>query len=168
MPGFRDCIKEVWDKRVPDNHNPMGVLHIKLCRAAKALIKWSKSLMNQIKVALAICREVIAQLEKAQEVRSLSIQERELIKQLKHRILGLAAIHKSQARQRSRMIWLQKGDANTKLFHLMANSRKKKNHIRSLQSENGVAFSQADKHKVIFNHFPHHMGSYNPRSCSLN
>jgi hypothetical protein len=50
----------------------------------------------------------------------------------------------------------------------MANSRKKKNHIQSLQSKNGVAFSQANKHKVIFNHFLHHMGSYNPRSCSLN
>jgi hypothetical protein len=98
----------------------------------------------------------------------LTQQERRVIKLLKSWILGLAAIHKSRARQSSRLTWLQKGDANTRYFHLMANAGKKKNFIHSLHADNGMVFTQADKHQVIFNHFLHHIGSYNPRACTLN
>jgi hypothetical protein len=146
----------------------MGVLHIKLSSMAKALHKWSKTLIPQSKVALVICREIIDQLEKAQECRVITPQEQTLIKHLKHIILGLAAICKSRARQKSRLTWPQQGDVNTKYFHMMANSRKKKNFIHSLQSKLGMVVSQTDKHQVIFSHFLQHIGTYAPRSCSLN
>jgi hypothetical protein len=66
------------------------------------------------------------------------------------------------------MTWLKKGDANMKFFHLMANARRKKNFIHSLQTDNDVALFQQAKHKVIFNHYMMHTGTYVPRSCSLN
>jgi hypothetical protein len=149
-------------------HNPLGVLHIKLSRAAKPLQAWSRSLFPLGKVALAVCREVVQQLDKAQESRPLSTGERVLYKHLKARILGLAAIQRSRARQRSRLTWLCSGDANTKYFHIMANSRKKKNFIHSLQHDHGTVVSQEDKHHVIFYHFLKHIGSYVPRECTLN
>jgi hypothetical protein len=68
-------------------------------------------------------------------------QERALIKHLKHRILGLSAICKSRVKQRSRLTWLQQGDANTKYFHTMTNARKKKNSIHSLETDHGMALS---------------------------
>jgi hypothetical protein len=117
---------------------------------------------------MAICREVIAQLEKNQETRSLSNGDRNLIKDLKSRILGLAFIEKCRARQRSRFTWLRMGDANTKLFHLMANARKRKNFIHSIQSENGLAVSQAEKQQAVYNHFLNNIGTYVPRQWSLN
>jgi hypothetical protein len=65
---------------------------------AKALKLWSKNLMSQSKAAMAICREVIAQLDKAQEFRGLLARELNLCQTLKSRLLALAAIEKSRAR----------------------------------------------------------------------
>jgi hypothetical protein len=52
---------------------------------------------------MAIFREMVDQLERAQESRQLTLEEGGLIKHLKSRIFGLAAIEKSQARQKSRI-----------------------------------------------------------------
>jgi hypothetical protein len=168
MPGFLDYVKEAWSRQVPDFHNHLATLHTKLSRTAKALKVWSRTLTSQAKWASAICREVIERLELAHEIRQLSEGEKSLVKKLKSRLLGLAAIEKCRARQRSRLTWLKKGDANMKFFHLMANARRKNNFIHSLQTDNDVALSQQEKHKVIFNHYMLHTGTYVPRSCSLN
>jgi hypothetical protein len=105
--GFQDSVKEAWAKPVPPEHNSMVSLHIiKLTRTAKALKGWSGKLVSHGKVSLTICREVIACLEVAQESRAITEQERDLIKALKMRILGLAAIEKCRARQKSRLTWL--------------------------------------------------------------
>jgi hypothetical protein len=97
--------------------------------------------VSSAKVAATMCREVIGQLEKAQEWRSLSTGEHELIRKLKLRILGLVAIEKSRARKKSRITWLRKGDANTKYFQLMTNIRKQKNFIHALQKDDHIATS---------------------------
>jgi hypothetical protein len=72
----------------------------------------------------------------------LTQQERNLVKHLKQRLLALAAIQKSRARQKSILTWLKLGDTNSKFFHLMANVRKKKNYIYSLQTETGTTTLQ--------------------------
>jgi hypothetical protein len=45
---------------------------------------------------------------------------------------------------------------------------KKKNFIYSLKIDNGIATSQQEKEKVIYNHYHQHTGTYVPRSCTLN
>jgi hypothetical protein len=103
MPGFLDCIQDSWNKPVPPNQNTYGKLHIKLSRVAKALKKWSNSLVPQGKLEAAICKEVISQLEKALESRQLSSKEVGLIKLLRARVWCLSTIQKSRERQRSRI-----------------------------------------------------------------
>jgi hypothetical protein len=116
MPGFMETVQEAWSREVPANANYLATLHIKLSRTAKSVRAWVKSLTPYGKIAMAICREVVEQLERAQEARHLSAEEVALQKHLKNRILGLAAIEKNRARQKSRITWLRKGDANTKYF----------------------------------------------------
>jgi hypothetical protein len=110
------CVQAAWGSSVPLNKNPFETLHIKLNRTAKALRVWSKTIVPQGKLALAICREVIHQLEKAQEARMLDSAELSLIKLLKVRILGLAAIEKCRARQKSKLSWLRKGMPTQSFF----------------------------------------------------
>lgn len=117
---------------------------------------------------MAIAREIIGQLETAMENRQLTQTEIQLIKQLKRRILGLAAVEKSRAHQKSRITWLRKGDANTKYFQLMASIRKRKKFIYGLQTETNLATSQAHKQEVVYNHFLSQIGTNTPRACSLN
>jgi hypothetical protein len=96
MPGFQNCVQDAWNEQVPDSYNPLKMFHVKLSRTAKALRNWSKHLIPQDKLAMAICREVIE--EASQEIRNLSTGEGSLLKLLKSRVLGLAAIHKTRAR----------------------------------------------------------------------
>jgi hypothetical protein len=124
--------------------------------------------MPQGKIAMVVCREVISQLETAQEAMQLSDGERNLLKLLKSRVLGLATIEKSRARQRSKLTWLRKGDTNTKNFHLMANVRKIKNFIHSFHSDDGLVLSHPAKHEVIFQNFLKHTCTYFPRQSCLN
>jgi hypothetical protein len=116
---------------------------------------------------MAICREVIYQLEFARETRLLTQKECDAISTLKHRLMGLAAIEKCRARQKSRLTWLRRGDANTKYFQIIANVRRQRNYIHTLQTDNHIISSQEDKHQAIYDHFLNHLGSYVPRTCTL-
>jgi hypothetical protein len=66
------------------------------------------------------------------------------------------------------MTWLKKGDANTRYFQVIANVRRQRNFIHSLQLDNGMAVTQAKKHQAVYEHYQKHIGSHVPRSCALN
>jgi hypothetical protein len=92
MSGFSNYVLEAWNREVPIRNDPLMVLHIKLSRVTKALSSWSKALVLQGKLSMAIYKEVIQRLEEAQEHRLLSVRERLLVKHLKGRVLGLAQV----------------------------------------------------------------------------
>jgi transcription-repair coupling factor (superfamily II helicase) len=125
--------------------------------------------MSRARVAMAISKEVIAQLQKDQENRLLRVteQERNLIQMLKIRLLELAAIEKSRARQKSRITWLKKRDANNKFFHIMANIRKKKNFIYALEGDSDLRVSQYDKQGIVYQHFLKHKPMSLGSACSI-
>jgi hypothetical protein len=75
-------------------------LHIKLSRTAKALKRWEKTCIGNIKCKLSIAKETIWLLDQAQE-RSLSNEEVEFQKRIKYIYLGLLAIEKIKAQQRA-------------------------------------------------------------------
>jgi hypothetical protein len=63
----------------------------------------------------------------------LSPEEIVLRKDMKCKCLGLASLATTIARQRSRMMFLAEGDANTRFFHLQACHRSRKIHITLLR-----------------------------------
>jgi hypothetical protein len=56
----------------------------------------------------------------------------------------------------------------TIFLHIMANTRKKKKFIHSLESDGEEVLSQAAKQEAIYKHFLHHTSTYIARQCSLN
>lgn len=65
MTGYQECVSQQWNRPIGQAHNSLLNLHIKLNRTAAGLRRWSKSIIPQGKLAMAICREVIGQLDKA-------------------------------------------------------------------------------------------------------
>ncbi|MCI24354.1 hypothetical protein A2U01_0045537, partial [Trifolium medium] len=56
--------------------------------------------------------------------------------------------------QRSRALWLQHGDKNTKFFHAKANIRRNKNKIESIKDPSGVVCHEDDQiERILINHF---------------
>jgi hypothetical protein len=136
----------------PNQYNPQcnDGLPYKTCQNCENPLYMGPKAHSPGKLAVAICREVIAQLETSQENRALTEEESELKKLLKNRILGIVSIERSMARQQSRLTWIKKGDVNTKYFHIMPNIRRKNNFIPVLNNDNEIATSQQDNHRLIF------------------
>lgn len=120
-----------------------------------------------MRLAVDIANELIFQLDLAQEDRRLSPLELDFRKSLKSRLLGYAAIDRARWRQKSRMIWIKAGDANTKLFHLRANGRRRKNHMPSLQGEAGIVKDHSGKEIFLKDFFVQLLGERRRRDLSL-
>jgi endonuclease/exonuclease/phosphatase family metal-dependent hydrolase len=166
MDGFFQAVQEAWDRPLSTTL-PIKRLHIKLSRVAKNLKKWKRGKIGNTRLQLAIAKEIILQLELAQESRTLTAEELDLRRRLKIRSTGLAVIEKSRMRQRSRLTYIHCGDANTKLFHLKANAHRRKNYIQCLQSQDGIVFSQHEKEKMADDYFSEHLGTAATRTMTI-
>jgi hypothetical protein len=152
MDGFKEMVQQVWSKPVHSTL-PIKRLNTKLARLANGIRRWHREKVGDTRLQLAIVKEVLLQLEAAQENRLLTNQENELRRRLKARSTELAAIEKSRIRQRSRLAYIRSGDANTKYFHIRASTRLRKNYIHSLHTDGGVAVVHNDKEKVVTDYF---------------
>jgi hypothetical protein len=123
--GFKEVVQQIWNKPVHSTM-PLKRLNTKLARVTKGIRRWRKEKVGETRLQLAIVKEVLLQLEAAQETRRLTSQETELRRRLKARNTGLAAIEKSRIRQRSRLVYIRYGDTNTKFFHIRASTRLRK------------------------------------------
>jgi hypothetical protein len=130
-----------------------------LRNTAHFLSSWSARFIENIKVQLEAAKEVVFQLEVAQDQRSLSDSEESLRKLLKMKCLGLSLLQRNIAWQESRLLWLGEGDAPTKFFHMHANLRRRRKHIWSLKQGDQVVFDEDEKAVVAFNYFDDLLGT---------
>lgn len=67
--------------------------------------------------------------------------------------LGLASLSRTIARQRSRIRFLEEGDANTKFFHLQACHRSRKNSIPPFSHHGAWISADHDKANAIYDYY---------------
>ncbi|KAM3385248.1 hypothetical protein ACQJBY_009276 [Aegilops geniculata] len=167
FPRFQETVNLAWQR--PVNHTcPIIRLKIKLKRAAHDLSIWARSHFSDAKLQFHLACEVILRLDVAQEKRALTPGEFSLRKQLKQRILGLAAIERARKRQASCITWLKEGDARSAFFQAKINSRRRKNFIHSLDVDNAVITAHDEKAAVAHSHFSNLLGRKEDRKCSFN
>jgi hypothetical protein len=121
---------------------------------------------NKLKTAMA--NTLMLRFDVAQESRALSQAEVGLRRMLKHAVLGLASLERTIARQRSRIRWLQEGDANTKLFHAVANGRRTKNYIAAVRVREETTTTQERKNELFTEEFARLTGSIQTIAHTIN
>src|SRR4051812_18667759 len=97
----------------------------------------------------------------------LSPEERGLRCLLKKKLLGLASLERTLARQRSRILWLREGDACTRFFHTHASHRRRKNFISHLLVDNVRVSEHDDKAEAVDRFFGDLLGTSGDRPFSL-
>jgi hypothetical protein len=166
LPGYHDVVLTAWNKSLTVT-NPFLRFHIKLKRVSAALRRWAKSLLGNFKVLLRAVSQLIGILDAVQDHRQLSDSEVLLKRDLKVRLLGLTAVEKLRAKQASRLMAIRASEANSKLFFLHANGRRRKNFIHSLHTPDGLFFSHEDVAEFFFDFYSTHFGTPPPRDCTL-
>lgn len=115
-----------------------------------------------------MARELIFRLDIAQGTRQLSDAESALRKRMKVRVLDLASLERTIARQRSRIQHLSEGDANTAYFHLIARGRKRRNFIPSLSVHGHIVADKDGMEMAMFEHFSSMFGTAPAGQTTIN
>jgi hypothetical protein len=104
----------------------------------------------------------------AQDKRALSANERDLRTRLKRKVIALAVVERARKKQSARIANVKEGDANTKLFHLWVNARRRKNYIQCLKHNNGWVTEHGAKEQIVHSHFNSTLKKGNARTLDFN
>ena len=155
---FGDVVLQAWQTPIP-GADPFRVLDQKLRTTARELQRWSCTKIGSIRLQLAMTREVILRLDEQQDRRPLAPWEASMRTSLKVRVLGLASIPRTIARQRARVLFLAEGDANTRFYHLQACHRRRRGRIDSLRLQGGQVVSDESLAQSVFDHYNQLLGT---------
>ncbi|KAM0881027.1 hypothetical protein ACQ4PT_033198 [Festuca glaucescens] len=106
-------------------------------------------------------------LDTAQERRPLVDDEIRLRQLLKRRVLGLASLEHTIARQRARVAGLCDTDASAQFFHIYASKRNKRNNITTLRAGDRLVVDQVEKEQLATSYFLQLLGTAQPRDHDL-
>ncbi|GKV14964.1 hypothetical protein SLEP1_g25762 [Rubroshorea leprosula] len=131
-PGCKELIRKTWNSSAVEGWYGFK-LKEKLKSTKKALKEWSRNAASEVDRKIIEAESEIAHLdERGENVQLLptEIEKRrssflELWKNLK--------LKENMWQQKSRLMWLKEGDANTKFFHRCVKGRWRKNEINSIQ-----------------------------------
>jgi hypothetical protein len=107
-------------------------------------------------------RQLLHQLEIAQDFKLLSTQEEWLRRRLKRVVLGLSSLERTIARRH----WLKEGDANTAYFHHHARYRKK-NFMVKVKVGDMMSTEQEEKKEVVWDLCKNLLGNAHQRGLTL-
>ena len=120
-----------------------------------------------MRLQISVALEIILRLDIAMESRILSEAELQLRRTLKRKLLGLSSLQRTIACQKSRLLHLTDGDANTRFFHQHALHRQRKNVIMALRHNGQVITGQEEIASVVDEFYDRLLGTGMPRDHGL-
>lgn len=135
-PEFMELVKYVWD-HASYQGNASRIFALKLKTLKFHLIDWNKVTSGYFKEESKRCMEKIKDIDRLEEERSLSKEERLFREGCRKEFQLLALKEEVYWRQRSKISWLKEGNRNTKFFHKVTSHNKSLNVIYGLMI-NGI------------------------------
>ena len=112
---------------------PSFVLASKLKALKEDLRHWNKETFGDVHYRKTCQMGEVLRLDVKEGLDGLSDEEVLLREEHKCEAVRLAHLEETSWRQKSRVLWLQEGDDNTKFFHCMANSNRRRNYVNGLE-----------------------------------
>ena len=155
----KDCkelVELAWDPCRDDSALP---IQERLERCQKNLQDWNKNRFGNIYKGLRQKQTRLQQLESLNLLHD-TVEE---IQALKREINELHIREEIMWNQRSRVMWLQHGDKNTKFFHAIASQRRWKNRIGGLIDDSGIWHEDKETiEQIILDYFKSIFSSNKP------
>ncbi|XP_062086997.1 uncharacterized protein LOC133793717 [Humulus lupulus] len=126
-PMCRQIVSDHWRAYSVDSFQEK----IKCC--STALAEWGKDITGKFKERISHCNRLLKQLKGQRDEES--VRRYQEIHSCLFEVLTQKEIF---WRQRSKQLWLQAGDQNTKFFHACASTRKRINQLTSLKDDHGT------------------------------
>ncbi|XP_042944657.1 uncharacterized protein LOC122278542 [Carya illinoinensis] len=145
--GCSKPIKEAWRER--SKGDGIKTLMQWTQKVGEKLKVWNKKSFGNVKVKLAEAKENLCQLQKKDPV-GFNSQENMSVREEVNKWLGR---EEEMWHQRSKALWIQAGDQNSRYFHSKASHRKKKNTIKRLQDEQNQWKEGRDMEELVVNYF---------------
>jgi hypothetical protein len=114
------------------------------------LKEWNQQVFGDVGVRRQHLECELEALDLKESLTSLSDEERIRREDCKLELEKVAQLEEVSWRKKSRVLWLQEGDNNTKFFHKMANSHRRYNYMERVEV-NGVVYddNSAIRAKVV-------------------
>jgi hypothetical protein len=131
---FLPKVKEIWDKQVLAK-NAVEVWNIKTKRVKKWLKGWGLSLKGHNRKYKKILQEELLILEQTEEDHMLSSSALERKSFIQREMMRILEEEEQYWHKRTNLRWPLEGDNNSEFFHRVANGKKRKNTIFSMEGE---------------------------------
>uniref|UniRef100_A0A2N9EW14 Reverse transcriptase domain-containing protein n=1 Tax=Fagus sylvatica TaxID=28930 RepID=A0A2N9EW14_FAGSY len=141
--GFVDRV-EAWWSSYSFNGPPSVVLARKLKALKEDLKNWNYHVFGNVNVKQQQLFCDLGTLDSKESLGGLSSSERDLRGTLLMELDKLAHFKETLWRQKSRVLWLKEGDNNTRFFHKIANSNRRRNFIEKLEVDGTLYSSESD------------------------
>ena len=166
MVGYKNFVENKWRSFKIDGWGGY-VLNKKFKLMRLALKEWHAAHSQNLSGKIASLKERLAMLDGKGEVASLTAEECEEVRVVSADILSLSRLNTSISWQQSRNQWLREGDANSKFFHSVLSSRRRRNALSSVLVD-GVEIEgvQPVRH-TVFTHFAGHFQAQNVERPSV-
>ena len=129
--GFKDLLRGWWQSLLFSGYFSF-VLASKV-KALKGILRvWNKEVFGRVDLQKKEALSRISFWDDLEKEKALSLEETEEREKAREKFKKWVDLEEVSGRQKSRKTWLKEGDRNTRFFHRMANSHRRKNSIRNI------------------------------------